>query len=150
MIVRRGLRGRIAPLAIALCALPGVVLGCSSPTAPPAPPGGGHTLLLDYTTFEQSVEPILVRQGCDATGDCHGGGIRGTLQLSPPGAKDVRFDFDQAVLQVSTSARSSSPILTKPLAIAAGGTPHSFKPFASTADADYQAILQWIMAGVVQ
>ena len=150
MAARRPIRHPIAPLAFVLCALPGVVQGCSAPTAPPDPPGGGQTLVLSFTTFEQTVEPILVRQGCDATGDCHGGGIRGSLQLSPPGAKDVRYDFDQVVLQTSASARSTSPILTEPLAIAAGGTPHSVKPFATTSDPDYQAILDWIMAGTVQ
>lgn len=150
MSPHRRIRRTVAPLALALSVLPGVVQGCSSPTAPPEPPGGGQTLLLDFTQFEQTVEPVLVAQGCDATGDCHGGGIRGSLQLSPPGAKDTRFDFDQVVLQVSASNRSASPILTEPLALAAGGTPHSVKPFASTSDADYQAILAWIMAGVTR
>jgi len=140
----------VAPLALALSVLPGVVQGCSSPTAPPQPPGGGQTLVLDFAQFEQTVEPLLVAHGCDATGDCHGGGIRGSLQLSPPGAKDAQFDFDQVVLQVSAATRTSSPILTEPLAIAAGGTPHSVKPFASTSDPDYQAILAWVMAGVSQ
>ena len=140
----------VVPLALALSVLPGVVQGCSSPTAPPQPPGGGQRLVLDFAQFEQSVEPVLVAHGCDATGDCHGGGIRGSLELSPPGAKDVRFDFDQVALQVSAATRTASPILTEPLAIAAGGTPHSVKPFDSTSDPDYQAILAWIMAGVPQ
>jgi hypothetical protein len=146
----RRVRRTIASLALALSVLPGVVQGCSSPTAPPIPPGGGQTLLLDFTQFEQTVAPVLMARGCDATGDCHGGGIRGTLALSPPGAKNVQFDFDQVVLQVSAANRSASPILTEPLALAAGGTPHSVKPFSSTSDADYQAILAWIMAGVTQ
>lgn len=150
MSAHRSVRRSIAPLALALSVLPGVVQGCSSPTAPPNPPGGGQTLLLDFDQFAQTVEPVLVAHGCDATGDCHGGGIRGSLELSPPGAKDTRFDFDQVVLQVSASNRTASPILTEPLSIAAGGTPHSVKPFASTSDADYQAILAWIMAGVAQ
>jgi hypothetical protein len=148
--VRTGIRRTAAPLALALSVLPGVVQGCSSPTAPPAPPGGGQTLALSYSQFELTVEPVLARHGCDAEGDCHGGGIRGSLQLSPPGAKDTRFDFDQVSLQVSAYAPSSSPILTEPLALAAGGTTHSVKPFASTSDPDYQAILAWIMAGVPQ
>jgi len=42
----------------------------------------------------------------------------------------------------------ASPILTEPLAIAAGGTSHSVKVFDSTSDPDYQAILAWITAGV--
>jgi len=136
---------RIAPLVL-LAAL----FSCSTPTAPPAPPGGGQTLALSFPQFAQTVEPVLVRHGCDAGGDCHGGGIRGSFELSPPGAKDVRFDFDQAILQILATARPASPILTEPLALAAGGTPHGFKPFASTSDSSYQAILQWILDGVPQ
>ncbi len=135
-------------MALGLIALSGAVHGCNSPTAPPPPPGGGQALVLDYNLFALTVEPVLVRQGCDATGDCHGGGIRGTLQLSPPGAKNVRFDFDQVVLEVSPTVPDSSLILTEPLALLAGGTPHGYKPFNSTADPDYQAIRQWILDGV--
>jgi hypothetical protein len=124
--------------------------GCKSPTEPPAAPSGGHVLVLSYSTFASQVEPVLMRQGCDATGDCHGGGIRGTLQLSPPGAKDTQFDFNQVILEVYPTERDSSLILTKPLALSAGGVPHSYKPFASVADTDYQAIHGWIMAGVLQ
>ena len=145
-----GFHRAAAPLALVLSVLPGVVQGCSAPTAPVPPPGGGQSIVLDFDQFEQTVEPVLMARGCDAGGDCHGGGIRGSLELSPAGAKDVRFDFDQVVLQVSAANRESSPILTEPLAIAAGGTPHSVKPFVSTSDPDYQAILAWIMAGVVQ
>jgi len=120
------------PMVVALIALPSVLHGCSSPTRPPDPPGGGQSMHLSFTQFDQTVEPILMNHGCDATGDCHGGGIRGTLQLSPPNAKP-----------------ESSAILTEPLALAAGGTPHAGnKPFASTSDPEYQAILTWILAGV--
>ena len=42
---------------------------------------------------------------------------------------------------------AASPLLTEPLAIAAGGTPHGVKPFADTSDPDYQTMLQWIEAG---
>jgi len=122
--------------------------GCSSPVAPAPPPGGGTTLHLDYDEFVATVEPVLVRQGCDADGDCHGGGIRGSFELSPAGAKDAQFDFEQVALQVSASTIAQSPILTEPLALAAGGTPHGYKPFASTSDADYQAMHAWIAAGV--
>lgn len=92
--------------------------------------------------------PILTSHGCDAGGDCHGGGIRGSLQLSPQDAKDAQFDFDQVVLQVSIPAHEQSPILTEPLAEAAGGTAHGVEPFATTAHPDYQMILQWIESGV--
>jgi len=137
-------------MSLALFALSLGLPGCSSPTAPPAPPGGGQRLVLSFDQFQQTVEPVLVRQGCDAGGDCHGGGIRGTLELSPQGAKDVQFDFDQVALQVYATNRESSPILTAPLAAHSGGTPHPYKPFDTTADPDYQAILEWIMAGTVQ
>lgn len=128
--------------------LPGALLGCVSPAAPPAPPTGGLPVHLDYATFANAVEPILVAHGCDATGDCHGGGIRGTLQLSPPGAKSTTYDFEQVSLQVTPADPDRSPILTQPLALAAGGTPHSVKVFADTNDAEYRTIRAWVRAGV--
>jgi hypothetical protein len=131
-----------------LLALPALGYGCSSPTAPAPPPAGGGSLNLNFAQFQQSVQPVLMQQGCDAEGDCHGGGIRGSLQLSPPGAKDDRFDFDQVVLQTSWAEPENSPILTEPLAGAAGGTPHSFEPFATTADSGYLVIRQWVLDGV--
>lgn len=103
---------------------------------------------LSFEVFAATVEPVLQRHGCDAGGDCHGGGIRGSLQLSPPDAKDARFDFDQVVLQVWAAHPDQSPILTEPLATDAGGTSHAVKPFASTADSGYAAIRGWILAGV--
>ena len=137
---------RAGALAIALCVLPGVVQGCNSPTAPPPPPSGGQQAQLDYAQFALVVEPILQRHGCDAGGDCHGGGIRGALELSPQSAKNPSYDFHQVVLEVSPNI-DASPILTKPLALAAGGTPHGIKPFATTSDSDYIAIRAWIAAG---
>jgi hypothetical protein len=136
------------PALAILLGSPLVALGCVSPSAPPAPPSGGHTLALSYAQFQASVEPVLVRQGCDAGGDCHGGGPRGAFELSPAGAKDVAFDFDQVSMQVNPAQPDSSRILTKPLALAAGGVPHGVKVFASTADSDYVAIRGWILAGV--
>ena len=141
----------IRAIAIVLMLTPLVCLaGCQSPTAPPPAPSGGNTLRLDYTEFAQAVEPILIQHGCDAGGDCHGGGIRGTLELSPAGAKNTQFDFDQVVLQVLPTVRDSSHILTKPLALTAGGVPHSVKVFATTDDPGYQAIRTWIQHGVIQ
>src|SRR5262245_15153075 len=40
---------RVAPIAIMLLALPGVVQGCSAPTEPPKPPSGGQRIVLNYT-----------------------------------------------------------------------------------------------------
>ena len=90
--------------------------------------------------------PVLVEAGCHAA-ECHGGGIRGTLELSPLDFLDPDFDFAQVRLQVDASSPVASPILTKPLAAEAGGEPHSWEPFASTDDGRYQAILDWILAG---
>ena len=127
---------------------PLVALGCVSATAPPVPPSGGVTFAPSYAQFLAQVEPVLQRRGCDAGGDCHGGGPRGALELSPAGAKDLRFDFDQVSLQVNVADPRSSRILTKPLALAAGGVPHGVKVFADTSDTEYVAIRSWILAGV--
>jgi len=147
-------RAAFKAIALALVLTPPLsLLGCSTPTAPTPPPSGGHSLLLDYNEFAQSVEPVLMQNGCDAAagGDCHGGGIQGTLELSPTNAKDTRFDFNQVSLQVNPIERDSSRILTKPLAISAGGVPHTGgKVFAAISDSGYQAIHQWIMHGVLQ
>ena len=142
---------RSVGLLILLLALWMGMHGCAAPpTRPPAAPSGGQVLVLSFAQFQASVSPVLERQGCDAGGDCHGGGIRGTFQLSPTTAKDLAFDFDQVALQTYPTERESSPILTRPLAIAAGGTPHPVKPFATTSDSDYVAIRTWIMTGVLQ
>jgi len=128
--------------------LPVALLGCASPAAPPAPPGGGTALHLDYASFASAVDPILVAHGCDVAGDCHGGGIRGTLQLSPASAVDPHYDFAQVSLQVTANAPDQSPILTRPLADSAGGTPHAVKVFADTNDAEWRTIRAWVRAGV--
>ena len=121
-------------------------IGCVSPTDPPAPPGGGQEFELSYDGFQQSVAPVFAGFGCNAV-ECHGGGIRGTFQLSLITAPDPAFDFEQAALQVDPYDPSASKLLVKPLVVAAGGLPHSHEPFTSTADAGYQAILDWILAG---
>jgi hypothetical protein len=140
-------RCAFAPGLLALGAAAVLSHGCTSASVPTAP-GGGKTLHLSYAVFASTVEPILTRQGCDAGGDCHGGGIRGTLQLSPAGAKDTLADFAAIGFETNAYFPDSSLVLRKPLALSAGGLPHSAKPFATTGDPDYQAIRQWIFAGV--
>ena len=130
---------------LALAALP---VACATPSEPPVPPGGGQAANLSFETFETAVAPLLTQHGCDAGGDCHGGGIRGSFALSPADAKNAQFDFQQSALQVTITSPPASPLLTEPLAVAAGGTPHGIEPFADTADPDYQTILSWIEAGV--
>lgn len=137
-------------IAVTLIAATSVVSGCVSPSAPPRPPSGGQRLVLSYDGYVATVAPVLARHGCDAGGDCHGGGIRGTLELSPQTAKDLHFDFEQVAMQVYPALRDSSPILLQPLADSAGGTPHPYKPFASRADSGFVAIRDWVLAGVLQ
>ena len=130
-----------------------VVAACSGDgddVTGPTPAGGGQERVLDYDTFLTAVAPVLHDRGCSATGDCHGGGIRGTFHLSPAHDRDPAFDFEQTVLQVDDLEPAASAVLRKPLAVEAGGAPHAFTAFGSTDDPDYRAILAWIEAGELQ
>ena len=119
-------------------------------TTDPQAPSGGEEYILDYGIFAAQIDSILSDRGCD-TMACHGGGIRGTFQLSPETDKDVDLDFAQASLQVNPEDPAASPLLTKPLAEWAGGLVHTADTKQSglltTNDAGYQAILAWIEAG---
>ncbi len=130
--------GLLVPLA--LCAVP---VGCTSPTAAPEPPGGGQEFVLDFASYEANVAPVLQDYGCHSM-SCHGGGIRGTYELSPPDDPDAAYDFAQTILQVDPYDPANSPILSRPLA---GGAPHEVEPFADVDDPGYAAILDWILAG---
>jgi hypothetical protein len=94
------------------------------------------------------VEPILVAHGCDAGGDCHGGGIRGTLELSPQTAKDTHYDFGQVSLQVTSSFPRPEPDPDPAARRLRGGTAHSLKVFADTNDVEWRTIRAWVRAGV--
>lgn len=131
-----------------------VFVGCQEASSTnPVIPGGGQELALDYTQFEAEVADIFTRRGCDSS-SCHGGGIRGTFQLSPASDKNTDFDFTQASLQVDAMQREASALLLKPLAVQAGGTAHAGEgptsTFDSDSDTDYQKILAWILAGELQ
>ena len=139
-------RGIYVPLAVAGCTAL-TLWACSSPTDPLSPPGGGSHYELDSREFQLTVSPVLTAHGCDAGGGCHGGGIRGTLALSPVEDKNLLFDFEQISLQVDGLDPHGSPVLTKPLAVNAGGDPHSYEAFDSTDDPGYLAILAWIESG---
>jgi hypothetical protein len=130
------------------------LVGCQeASTTNPVISGGGQELALDYAQFEAEVVDIFTRRGCDSS-SCHGGGIRGTFQLSPANAKNPGFDFEQASLQVDALQREASALLLKPLAVQAGGTAHAGEgptsTFDSDSDTDYKAILTWILAGELQ
>ena len=126
-----------------------VSTGCSGPTSPPPPPSGGEEFVLDYPEFQASVMPVLNQFSCN-TAECHGGGIRGTYQLSPVDAPNPAYDFEQTRLQVDPYDPSASPLLRKPLAVGAGGELHSWEPFASTDDPAYRALEAWILSGAFE
>jgi len=120
--------------------------GCQSPTKSPAPPTGGANFVLDYASFESAVAPVLANYGCNSM-QCHGGGIRGTYELSPPDVPNLAFDFEQSRLQVNPYDPTESPLLTMPLDRDAGGFPHEWEPFETPDAEGYQTILAWILAG---
>lgn len=131
-----------------------LVTGCDmAPTPDPPPPSGGRAYVLDYEVFAAEIDTILTAHGCDNL-SCHGGGIRGTFQLSPANDKDVDMDFTQVSLQVDAADPPASPVLAKPLAPEAGGVAHAADSglfgFTSTGDPHYLAILAWIEAGEYQ
>jgi len=144
---------RIVGVSAATLALGGtmVLCGCES-AAPtdPAAPSGGQEFILDKADFTATVAPIFTAKGCDNLA-CHGGGLRGSFQLSPFDDKDVDFDFVQASRQLNPLVPESSSLLVKPLAQNEGGAVHTAPAaqfgFMSKSDPDYQAILAWIRAG---
>jgi hypothetical protein len=138
---------RISGLTILLAAF---VCGCEMASVEvPEPPSGGREYVLDYDVFAAEIDTILTAHGCDNL-SCHGGGIRGTFELSPAGDKDVRMDFRQAGYQVDADDPAASRLLMKPLDEDAVGTAHTAQSggWTSTSDRDYQTILAWIEAGV--
>lgn len=131
----------------------GMVLLCGCDTAPPgdpAAPTGGREFVLDQAAYTATVAPILTTKGCDNIA-CHGGGLRGSFELSPVDDKDYDFDFTQVTRQLNPLQPETSSLLTKPLAIPAGGVVHTAPSeefgFMTTADPDYQSILGWIESG---
>lgn len=124
--------------------------GCRGPVESPAPPGGDESFQLDPQTFEDSVLPVLTARGCSNV-LCHGGGPRGSFELSPPDAPNPGFDFEQVSLQVHGWEPEASPILLKPLSQDAGGVDHAGEGLAdgfdSTSEPDYILIRDWILAG---
>jgi hypothetical protein len=133
------------------CAFMAAASGCiSSPSDDPPPPSGGHQYVFDYDMFATEIDSILTDKGCDTVA-CHGGGIRGTYELSPNTDKDIDLDFAQSILQADGNDPPQSSLLIKPLAQSAGGAAHAGgESFADTGDPGYAAILAWIEAGESQ
>ena len=142
------MRHRVLPRFLTFGALALSGAGCSdAPSTGPPPPGGGQNYVLDYSVFAASIEPILSTYGCDNVA-CHGGGIKGTFELSPNGDKNFAFDFEQARMQVNGHNPPFSPLAMKPLAPECGGPGHAGGyVFYRLDHPDYLAILAWIEAG---
>jgi len=141
-------RGTTRTFALACVLAGGVVAACdhSSPTNP-EPPGVARRYVMNYDVFVNTVDPILSAQGCDNL-NCHGGGNRGTFDLSPYNDKDPGFDYTQASLQVFPGDPVRSPLIMKALAEECGGATHGGGAFFfSLDDPDYVAILTWIENG---
>ena len=101
-------------------------------TPPPPPPAA-----VSYAT---DVAPIWTSRGC--TG-CHGGSGGLSLSGSATASRSALLAG-----RVNTTTPAASLILTKPLT--GSGVSHGGgKTFSSTADADYQKILDWITQGAL-
>jgi hypothetical protein len=144
-----GRREGVASLLIIALAVLAWGCGESPTTVDPDVAGGGQIYVLSYDEYVQLVAPVLEAEGCHSPA-CHGGGIRGTFELSPASALDTRYDFEQAILQVDGEDPAASPLLTMPLQPSAGGAPHSVDAFETTDDPGYLAILTWIEDGEFQ
>lgn len=133
--------------ALGLLALASGACRAPGPAAPP--PGGDSLFVLDAARFVATVQPVLVAEGCNNAA-CHGGGPRGSFELSPPDDPDADFDFTQSAQQVHGWDPLASPLLLKPLSQEAGGVDHAgsaLAGFDSTDDPGYRAIRDWILAG---
>ncbi len=123
-----------------VCAAFAGCLGCG-PSEPQAP-GGGQEVSLDYPVFVASIEPILQSRGCSNMA-CHGGQGSGELLLS--GGAFPEADFLAVRGLVTPWDPPQSPLLQKPLAVAAGGVVHGGGDiFVDTSDTDYVTMLEWI------
>ncbi len=128
--------------------------GCESASpVDTAVPDSGQEFVVDEAVFTETVLPVLTSEGCDNLA-CHGGGLRGSFQLSPFDDKDPAFDFRQVSRQLNPLVPEASSILVKPLAPSAGGAVHTAPAaqsgFLTTSDPGYQTILAWIQSGELQ
>jgi len=112
---------------------------------------------LDQTTFATTIQPILDSRGCSQQG-CHyrdkndpnTGGPGGSFRIYDCVGNSCTPDqslanYDSASGMADIANPTGSKLLTKPLALAAGGIQHlGGDIFPSTTDPDYVAMLGWI------
>ncbi|MEZ4368907.1 MAG: hypothetical protein R2939_21900 [Kofleriaceae bacterium] len=97
----------------------------------------------NFASFVATVQPVI--EGC-AAGNCHGAPQSDFYVTCGDDEPQRAFNFSQAWSFVSTPV-DDSQILRVPLAVSAGGGPHSGgDQFASTTAANYTAIRTWAEA----
>jgi hypothetical protein len=112
---------------------------------------------LDQTVFEATIQPILDSRGCSQAG-CHyrdkdnpnSGGPGGSLRIfdctgNTCSPEQLLANHDSAAGMANLSNPTTSKLLTKPLALTAGGVQHlGGDIFMNTTDPDYVTVLGWI------
>jgi hypothetical protein len=116
---------------------------------------------LDHAVFQNAVQPILDARGCSQAG-CHyrdksnpnSGGPGGSLRIydcagNSCSAEELLANQDSTAGMANLANPTTSKLLTKPLALAAGGVQHlGGDIFMSAADPDYLVILGWIQSPI--
>ncbi|MFQ5597588.1 MAG: hypothetical protein ACE5GK_06000 [Nitrospiria bacterium] len=142
-------------LAVFLAAFMSFGLGCGQVT--PGNDGSGGTL--DHNLFQTSVQAILDQRSCSDAG-CHRrekddpntGGPGGSLRLFECAATactpdQFRANHDSAAGMANLVNPADSKLLTKPLALAQGGSQHlGGEIFQATTESDYLTVLAWIQS----
>ncbi len=114
--------------------------------------------ILDYDRFMSEIEPLLITQTYASPGPtpmtclaCHGDVSNAASSTFTLTAGQHRANFIQVARYVQITQPDTSPILLKPLSIAAGGVPHGLpgndggKQFLNTTtDPAYLEIFEWI------
>ena len=121
------------PLAILLSVL------VAAAALPAAEPPGRH--------FENDIEPLLGRYGCNSSG-CHGkaegqGGFKLSVFAFDPGADYSAIVKEGRGRRLNASAADDSLLLRK----ASGATPHGGGTRLKAGTKDYAALRDWIAAG---
>jgi hypothetical protein len=125
-------------------------------------PGEEETIgQLNQTVFEATIQPILDARGCSQAG-CHyrdkntpnSGGPGGSFRIFDCSGnsctpEQLLANHDSAAGMANISNPTASKLLTKPLALSAGGVQHlGGDLFLDTVDPDYAAILGWIQSPI--
>jgi hypothetical protein len=117
----------------------------------------------DRVAFDQRVWPVLVRDCGFST--CHGSNERffrvvgpgherldPTMRLTDPVTEaELQFSFDRARSMVNTEDPSLSPLLRKPLEVAAGGSRHEgtdafgMDVYRSVDDPSFRVLVEWVV-----